>query len=69
MKFMITELSDKTGYHRNTIYRLIRKGIIKPVETISHIMIFNDETADSIMKHYENRKLSRKELRELEMIL
>ena len=68
MKFMIAELSEKTGLHRNTLYSLVHRRIIEPVETISNVMIFDDSTVDVIMKHYENRKLSYRQLRELKSL-
>jgi hypothetical protein len=52
MKCMIADLSNITGLHRNTIYGLIHRGVIRPTEIISGVNIFSDETVESISRHY-----------------
>jgi predicted site-specific integrase-resolvase len=55
------ELSKKTGIHRNTIYRLLKKGQIMPDEIISNIRIFTDDTVEKIISLYKNKKRNTKE--------
>jgi predicted site-specific integrase-resolvase len=52
-KFMTADLCRITGLHRNTIYNWLHKGIITPVEVISGVNIFSEETAEAIKKHYK----------------
>ena len=52
MKCMVADLCAVTGLHKNTIYGLLNRGIIKPVEVISGVNIFSDDTVASIKKHY-----------------
>jgi len=55
MKMMIADLCKITELHRNTIYNLLRRGIFRPVEVISGIMIFDDGTVETIKRHYNDK--------------
>jgi hypothetical protein len=60
LKMMMSDLCKITNRHKNTIYNLIRRGVIQPVEIISGIKVFDDNTVEAIKKHYEeehNKKL------------
>ena len=54
-KFMLTELCERTGIHRNTVYNLLQKGVIKPVEVISGIKIYSEKTVDQIKNYYGSK--------------
>ena len=55
VKFFVSGLCEITGLHRNTLYNLLRRGVIHPVEVISGINIYSDETVDDIKKYYETK--------------
>ena len=54
-KFMLAELCKRTGLHRNTIYNLLQRGVIEPVEIINRLKVYSEETVEQINEYYESR--------------
>lgn len=64
--FMIAELCRRSGVCRNTIYNLLKRGVIKPEDKIGRINIYSDETVKAIRKHYAIRKYYARAVKALE---